>query len=129
MKRRNSEIRAESATGKYGAKLLFQYREMEGKKANKRRLCEQRIVHIDAVSAKEALKLAKRKGKDAQYRFKNIYGNYIYFDFIGVQELLSIGVECEPDEVWYELLDLVNPMERKQKFIPPEKNLTAIRSE
>jgi hypothetical protein len=108
----------------YAAKLLFQFN-VAGSKS-KRVPCEQRIVHIEAASGKKALGIAKRIGGKAQHRYKNTDGKQVRFEFIGVQDLIGIGSECEPNEVWYELVKLTSPMARKEKYIPPENELPAI---
>ena len=131
MNHRNSQTKyrrkGKPRNGLYAAKLLFQYRVMKNGKPNKRRLCEKRIIHVQALSAREALGLVKVAGKEAQHNFKNVYGNRVFFDFVGIEELLSIGVECTSNEVWYEHVDIVNPKERRAKLLPLEKDLTAIR--
>jgi len=112
---------------RYSAKLLFQFRVDLGEESGKRRLCEERIIVLDARSAKSALEQAKRKGKKAQCSCKNPDGNPVHFEFVGVMDLLRLGVECDPDEVWYEVRERLLPMERRHVLIPPEDGLNAIR--
>ena len=114
---------------RYSAKLLFQYRFIDGGGPAKRWLCEERIVLLHAASGRAALTLAKRKGKKAQYRYRNDEGVRIGFEFIGVMDLLYIDPECEADEVWYDIVERLLPFERKSTFIPPECELNAIRCE
>jgi hypothetical protein len=114
---------------RYAAKLFFQYRVDLGSETGKRRLCEERIVLINATSAKSALSKAKRKGTNSEYQHNNDAGNRVYFEFIGVQELLSLDPECADDEVWYEIVERVSPLERREVFIPHENELSAIRLE
>ena len=114
---------------RYAAKLFFQYRVDLGTEIGKRRTCEERIVLIDASSAKSALAKAKRKGSKAENDYDNNEGNRVYFEFIGVRELLLLDPECAEDEVWYEIVDRVLPMERRDVFIPLETELNAIRHE
>lgn len=114
-------------TGKrFAALLLFQFRVMVNDDPGKRRLCEKRIINFWATDGPTALKEAKRRGRAAQHSYKNSTGNCVYFDFIGVQELLCLGEECEHDEVWYDIVQLVRPMERKNELIPPESELNAM---
>ena len=94
----------------------------------KRRLCEERIVQFRAKDANNALQIAKAKGKEAQHNYKNHDGNKVFFDFIGVMGLIACDPACESDEVWYEVKEYLLPMERKTKFIPPVKDLDAIRN-
>jgi hypothetical protein len=114
---------------RYSAKLLFQYRVDLGANTGKRRICEERIVLIEARSALSALAKAKRKGKQAQHNYRNDEGSTVYFEFIGVMDLLCLGVECDIDEVWYDIREYLSPMERRDVFIPPEDELNALRNE
>ena len=112
---------------KYSAKLLFQYCDKVNKKpTRKKRLCEERIITFNARSAKHALSIAKKKGHSAQYDSKTIYNTTLYFEFIGVLELLCLDYKCEEGEVWYEHRVILEPMERKTRLIPPENELEAI---
>jgi hypothetical protein len=112
---------------RYSAKLLFQFRVVTSGDSGKRRLCEERIIVLDARSAKSALTKTKREGKRAEHHYQNADGNTVYFEFVGVMDLLRLGVECGPKEVWYELCERLSPMERRDLLIPPENELNAIR--
>jgi len=114
---------------RYSAMLLFQFRVDLGEDSGKRRICEERIVLIEARSAKSALAKAKRKGQRAKYDYENDEGNRVYFEFIGVMDLLCLGGECDADEVWYDIYERLSPMERRDVFIPPENELNAFRNE
>jgi hypothetical protein len=116
-------------TNRYAAMLLFQFRVMIDRDPGIRRICEKRLINFRSETAKAALKEAKRRGRAAQYSYRNSDGNKVYFDFIGVQDLLCLGIECEPDEVWYDIVQLMKPMERKNKLIPSESTLNAIKTE
>ena len=87
-----------SETQRYAAKLLFQFRVGVDGDSGKRRLCEERIVVLEARTAKDALAKAKRKGKRGEHSHENDEGNTVHFEFIGVLELIHLGVECEDDE-------------------------------
>jgi hypothetical protein len=69
--------------------------------------------------------LAKRHGKESEYSDENP----VHFEFVGVLDLLRIGVECEEDEVWYDIVSLKQPMERAKKILPPERKLNTIRAQ
>jgi hypothetical protein len=114
---------------RYAAKLMFQFRVTIDGDPGKRRLCEQRIIAFEAGSARRALAFAKRKGRAAQFHYSNSDDNPVHFEFIGVMDLLCLGLECEEDEVWYDIVEHLLPKERKGKFIPPECELNAIRHE
>ncbi|MBX9581803.1 MAG: DUF4288 domain-containing protein [Gemmataceae bacterium] len=114
---------------RYAAKLLFQFRVTAGGKDNRRRLCEEQIVLIAARSAREALAAAKRRGREGVHRYRNGAGGLVRFEFVGVMELLHLGLQCAPDEVWYDITRRVRPKERADRFIPPEAALHAFRNE
>ena len=111
---------------KYAAKLLFQFRVSVEGKSFKRRMCEERIVLIEARTAKQALLKANRSGVKSQFDYRNSDGNPVNFEFVGVMDLLELGVECEPGTVWYNITHRLLPLERKRKIIPPESKLNAI---
>ena len=92
------------------------------------RICEERIVLINAPNARKALSLAKRRGKDAQHKYKNDVGSTVNFEFVGVMDLLHLGVECDQDEVWYNITQRKLPMERAAEILPQENELNAIRN-
>jgi hypothetical protein len=39
---------------------------------------------------------------------------------------MHLGIECEPEEVWYDILRMIRPMERRAQLIPRERDLNAI---
>ena len=120
---------AENEELKYAAKLLFQFRVTDNAGlSNVMRTCEERIVLIHAPSARKALSLAKRRGKSAQHSYKNDAGSTVYFEFVGIMDLLHLGVECDPDEVWYDITQRKLPMERSDEILPKESDLNAIRT-
>ena len=73
--------------------------------------------------------VAKQRGKEAEHHYKNGEGNKVFFAFIGVRELIACDPACEPDEVWYQTLEMLTPMERRKELIPPESQLSVIRDE
>lgn len=75
---------------RYAAKLLFQYRVIVDGDSGKRRTCEERIILLEANSAPNALRLAKRNGRLSQHQYKNSDGNAVHFEFVGVMELLFL---------------------------------------
>ena len=111
---------------RYAAKLLFQYRVSIGSKSNTMRTCEERIIILKANTAQLALSAAKRRGRSSEYSYKNSDGNKVCFEFIGVLDLLRLGVECEKDEVWYNIITMMKPKERAKSILPAEKILNAI---
>jgi Domain of unknown function (DUF4288) len=115
-------------SSRFAAKLLFQFRVHSGNKRSVMRLCEERIILIHAPTAKKALAAAKRRGKSAQHSYTNDAGGKVYFEFVGLMDLLHLGVECEDDEVWYNITQRKLPMERAGSILPPESQLSAIRT-
>ncbi|MEO9594278.1 DUF4288 domain-containing protein [Rhodopirellula bahusiensis] len=114
---------------RYAAKLLFQFRVDIDGDAGKRRTCEERIVVFIARNATSALAKSKRKGRDSEHNYLNSDGNPVFFEFVGVMDLLKLGLECDPDEVWYDIRERLMPMERRDVFIPAESELNAMRTE
>ena len=113
---------------RYSAKLLFQHRADYGNgKSDIMRRCEERLIVLSARNAESALRKAKTHGSKAEFSGDEEMGNPDFrFEFIGVMDLLEIGIECEPDEVWYDISIRKLPMEQKEKLIPPEEKLNAI---
>lgn len=115
---------------RYSAKILFQYRPDFGNgQTDVMRLCEERIIVIGAPSAATALKKVKSYGKRAGFVGKAEAGNPIHFEFVGVLDLLELGPECGPEEVWYDIVTKKLPSERRDRLIPPESALNAIQHE
>ena len=110
-------------TKRYAAKLLFQFHVGDD---SKMRICEERTILLQTRSASEALRQAKRKGRQSQHQYRNDEGGKVRFEFVGVMDLLHLGIECENDEVWYDIRTRLTPMERKEKLIPKEAELNAI---
>ncbi len=112
----------DESPARFAAKLLFQFRVMKGGKANVRRLCEERIVVFRAEDQSRAIVEARRRGRAANFRYRGAYGDRVHFEFVGLLDLLELGVECEPDEAWYDLGWRVRPMERRQTIMPARFN-------
>ena len=125
-KAKSKSRRRRSPLIRFSAKLLFQFRVVVDGDSGTRRLCEERMLVLRARGAKAALAEAKRRGKAGQHTYKNSDGNSVHFEFVGVLDLLELGISCEKDEVWYDIVQRVRPMERKDLVLPPEKELNAI---
>jgi uncharacterized protein DUF4288 len=111
---------------RYSAKLLFQFRVVVDGESSKMRTCEERIILINAASARQALRQAKRKGAKGEFDYTNTDGNPVYFEFLGVMDLIELGIECSHGEVWYDIVSRLLPDKRRRKYIPPESKLNAI---
>jgi Domain of unknown function (DUF4288) len=116
-------------TDRYSAKLLFEFHIVVDGSPMVRRTCEERIIIVHAQSASAALREAKRKGRASEFRFRNTFGDPGHFRLVGVMELLHLGVECDADEVWYDITQRVRPSERRASILPREKDLNAFRVE
>ncbi len=116
-------------TRRYAVKLLYQYAAVNPRRRARRRTCEESMILIKAKSAREALRLAKRHARRRRFSFRTTHGDEVAFEFVGILDLLRLGAECQPEEVWYDIIQLVRPMERRRKLIPPEADLNAIRWE
>ena len=81
------------------------------------------------MSLDRTLRVAKRHASRRRFSFSTTDGGRIAFAFVGVLDLLHLGIECEPEEVWYNIVQLVRPMERRRKLIPAERQLNAIQWE
>jgi hypothetical protein len=110
---------------RYAVILLFQFRVQNDGKSNKRRTCEKRLIHLHAENARTAMRQAKMYGRRATYSYENSTGGIVYFEFVGVLDLLRLGIECQEDELWYRISEMVEPMERRKKIIPSDDDLRA----
>jgi hypothetical protein len=117
-----------SSLKRYSAALLFQYRVVADGVVNHRRTCEKRIIHFQATDSRTALRHAKKRGREAEHRWKNKEGSEVFFEFVGVRDLIGCDPACEPDEVWYQIVEMMTPMERRKTLIPSESKLCAIRN-
>lgn len=108
----------------FSAKLLFQYKILFSKsKFNKMRTCEERIIILKANDLKSAISKANHRGKKANYTYFNNDGNKVSFEFIGIRDMIHLGLEVEKDEVWYDIKQYLLPSERKDKLILTNKQL------
>ena len=98
--------------------LLFQFRVITAGKSNLRRLCEKRLILLTATSGKAALRMAKQRGRTTQHNYRNGEGGRVRYEFVGVLDLLHLGAECEPDEVYYQFCRHTEPMERRERLLP-----------
>jgi hypothetical protein len=113
-------------SSRYSALLLFQYRVEKAGKSNRRRLCERRLIVFEARGKRSALAHANWRGGEGEHSYQNAYGGTVHFEFVGVQDLLELGAECERDEVWYELIKMVRPMERRDRLVTTGKRLPVV---
>src|SRR5262245_15921378 len=91
---------------RYAANLLFEYRVKEA--PSPRPLCERRIVVLRAAGARDAIRRAKRRGKQGEYSYRNADGQTVQIRFIGLIDVIDL-LACDADEVFYSLQRMGNP--------------------
>jgi hypothetical protein len=108
---------------KYAVLLLFQFKVIKNGLINKKRVCEERIYHIqcenDDVAYIKSLELGKLEEFDYQDGLKKVS-----FEFIGVKDLIELENYDEENLVWNRFIEKLQPMERKNKLIPNKNKLT-----
>ena len=112
---------------RYAALMLFQFRSVRNGVANKKRVCEERIIIFFENDPDVAYKKALDRGKEEETFYED-NGAEIYFEFIGIAELVELGASLENDEVWWRLFEKVQPMENRKKIIPDKNQLLAFKS-
>ncbi len=113
---------AETLVRRYAAKLLFQWNPEPNEPPRRIRLCEERIVTFGARSPRAALARAKAIGRRAQLRLDMEKGPS-YLQFVGILQLMQLGLEAEEHEVWWELSYKLLPRERRSRILPRERDL------
>ena len=81
------------------------------------RLSEERIVVFPARSPRASVERAKRLGRQAELRYDS--GHRLRF--VGILQLMELGVECAPGEVWWEFRRRRRARERARTLVPAEK--------
>jgi hypothetical protein len=110
----------------FSAKLLFQFRVVSGRTSNRRRVCEERIVTFRARSSEEAWQTANSLGRADHFKYQNDTGGTVHFEFVGIMELLHLGAERSGSaEVWYDIVERLDPSERKAALVPRKQALQA----
>ena len=79
---------------RYAAKLLFDWNEDPVTGSRMTRLFEERIVHFDARSARSAITAARRLGSRSELR----YDSGLRLRFVGLLQLMELGIECAEGE-------------------------------
>ena len=108
---------------RFSAKLLFQFRPARPSDRSSMALCEERIVTFGANSPRAALANAKQIARRASYSFPVVGGGRVNFELVGILELMELGVETVPGEVWWDLYHKRLPGRRRSSLIPPERSL------
>ena len=108
---------------RYAARLLFQFR-VDCTPPGKMRTCEERIVVVRAKNGRDAVARIEKKRPKYEYDYENANGDRVFFEFIGIRDLIDLAV-LEEDEVWYDIRTMLSPMERKDRLIPDVEELLA----
>lgn len=108
---------------RYSAKLLFQFRVVENGQSRSRRWCEERTICFHEVDAQRAVLHAREAGREGEYDYCNDRNDPVYFEFLGVMDMIELGVECGPEEVWYDIRQRVKPQERKNSLVLDDEQL------
>ena len=106
---------------RYAAKLLLDWNPDPITGGRVMRLSEERIVVFPARSARAALVKAKQLGREAELRYDS--GHRLRF--VGILQLMELGVECAEGEVWWELRRRRRAKERARALLPAERDLWA----
>jgi len=104
---------------RYAVKLLFDWNPDPLTGSRVMRLSEERIIVFTARSARAAVERAKRLGRQGELR----YDGGLRLRFVGVLQLMELGVECAEGEVWWEFRRRRRAKERARALIPAEKAL------
>jgi len=112
---------------RYAAKLLFQFRIVTSGRANKIRDIEERIITCAQDTAELAFKFSEGYGRKSEYSYKNDAGGKVFFEFIGIVDLVHLGNETTKEEVWYDIRRALKPMERRKALVPTKHDLSAFK--
>ena len=110
---------------RFAARLLFQLRKETRRRSNVMRLVERRIMLISARNAEAAWRIAVRRGGKEEWTGQPRAGTLVHCEFIGIEELMELGGETDEEEVWWEFVAMLRPLERRSKLIPPKRRLRA----
>ena len=107
---------------RYAAELMFFYDKKEdGKRIQKKYICERKIYLLLADQDEEAYKLAMAKGEGEEFSFFDDPYE-IDYKFLGVSELISLEDEDE-DVVWWGFEERLHPEKRKAELLPAKTDL------
>ena len=75
-----------------------------------------------APSSTSALAKAKRLARHGAHPIPLVGGGRAQFEPVGIMELMELGVETEPGEVWWDIY-VRKVVGRRSKLVPPERDL------
>ena len=111
---------------KFAAMLLFQFRTERFNIVNKKRVCEERIYHIYCQNKNDAFTKALAIGKREEFDYVD-NDKKVFFEFVGILDIVELDVVEDENLVWSRFIEKIEPMERKDKIIPPKTKLTIFR--
>jgi hypothetical protein len=74
------------------------------------------VVFDDVGSVDAAVDKVFSYVKGKNRTFMNTAGHKVYFEFVGILDYISIGIECDDCEVWYDYVTMKEPMENRKKI-------------
>jgi hypothetical protein len=104
---------------RYAAKLLFDWNPDPVTGSRDTRLFEERIVVFNARSARGALAAAKRLGRQSELR----YDSGLRLRFVGLMQVMELGVECAEGEVWWEFSRRRMTIAQAKARLPADRSL------
>ena len=107
---------------RYAANLLFEFRIKEA--PSTRPLCEKRIIVFRASGTREAIRRAKRRGKQSELSYPNADDQTVQIRFLGLIDVISLDGSDE-DEAYYSLRRITNPARQ----VRPDAQLSVVVSE
>lgn len=107
----------------YAFKLLFHFRVKATERPGTRRICEERIIHVKAADARKAVDRAKRFGRKAEHKYVNSDQQEVKFGFVGIIDMIRLGPECSPEEVWYDIVRRSAASIDDRKMVPSDRDL------
>jgi hypothetical protein len=112
---------------RFAAMMLFQFRVEKNNLINKKRICEERIYHIYCQNKDDALREALDIGKNEEFDYVDD-DKKVFFEFVGILDIVELDENEDSNVVWSRFVEKREPMERKNKIIPPKNKLSVFKS-
>ncbi len=113
----------------YSCKLLFQWNPFkDGEAFRKRRVCEEKIYSYPSKSPEDALAKAKALGEEECFDHETEEG-HVYYQFVGVIELIQLIDYNEGTELWYEMSEKLIKDGNFEYLVPKEKELAVFKTD
>lgn len=125
----SEEDYGEAVVHRYSAKMLFQFRVEVNSVSAKFRTVEERVCVTRASDSYIAHSFFNELGLKDEFSYVNDEGNRVFFEFIGIMEMIRLGIESEENEVWYDIRTRKLPMENRHKLVPKASELQAMKED